>query len=86
MKLVNVGSEISSTLKWNAVLLILNGGLLLVVFSQMTTVNHCDKNITEAFFYPGAFAVLIGLIGLFFAVITEFVIPLCVRLWRWFDE
>lgn len=86
MKLVNVGAEVSSMVKWNAVLIFINGGILLIVFSQMSTVNHCDKNLVEAFFYPGAWMSGLGCLGLAFAVLTEWIIPLGMRLWKWLDE
>lgn len=86
MKLVNVGAEVSSVMMWRAVMLFFNGGVILIILSQMSTVNRCDENLTRAFFYPGAFAMGLGSLGLFLAVLTEWVVPLAMRFWRWFDE
>jgi hypothetical protein len=52
-------------MKWLVTMTYLNGGLMLVCFGQMTSVNECNQPFQKTLFYGGA----IG-IGLAAALIT----------------
>ena len=78
---MSIGREISSLVKWLSIMLTLNSGLMLIVFSQMAKVNQCNEHLQTTFLYPGIFLVTAGSIGLFFAVIAS-LIPRIIILWR----
>ena len=86
MKLIGIGTEVTSVLKWNGAWMLVNAGLLLIVFAQMAESNHCERNLYDAFFRPGALVLLLGCLVMAYVVISEWIIPLSMKLWRWFDE
>lgn len=79
---MSLAREITSLMKWISIMLTLNSGLVLVVFSQMAKVNQCNDHLQKTFLYPGIFFVVAGSIGLLFAAIGSLA-PRLMIVWRW---
>lgn len=71
----------SDPIKWIVLMSLTNLGLLLIVFSQMAVVNHCDDNLRTAFFYPGVWLSGACGFGMFFGFVT-LAAHVTTRLWR----